>query len=1208
MARKFKLIAFIWLVGFVVVTDVAAQGIGGEIRGRVRDNSGASLPAALVELVNTSTGQVRSISTNESGEFESRELPPGSYDLTISKGGFNTAKVIGIPLGVTQVSQLNDIFLSVAPVGTESIQQRQANPDFVETSSATISVAFDAPSIRELPLMSGDPNTLALLAPGVVSVRTFSFANTLVPFAVNGSRGRDNNFIIDSVDNNEPLFGGAATQFTNADTFSEYRILTGQFKAEYGRNSGSIVNTITRRGGNTWHGTADWRGQRGGWDASNQIERISGLTTPAPFREDSVGATLGGPLRKNSTWSFLSYQWDHTQEDLSSLYPQIATIPTLNGLNSLSTVPLTSTLSALLNDPTVRFLPLQTSPCITFITGLPPANPCNTGSVTINGAPVEFGTYLVPGAGLFEQRDQQFLVRLDHHLTGRDDISGRYLFDDLRAPLTAGANPLQVGFFDAGLLPAYQELLAQRTQNAGVFLTHAWPRALQELRASFSRVSSQQGALGVPETQRQNLPAVTISDSLAPASNLQPAFPAAGTLITMGLDSRPATIKSDFTQVQENFSFFRGRHSFKLGANFVQADTDIANNPSDLGQYFFGFTAPGFQEFLNNKPDFAFQQIPNVNGSGGEKLSLRAFEQFYFIEDDFRPTNTLSINVGMRYENFGQPLNRIAELNPNFGPKRKTDRLDFAPRVGFAWAPWRRTVFRGGYGIYYDPTVFNIPLLIWQSSPASVLVTGVPNNVYPQPPFNPADALRYVTDCDSLTVSAVATPQTFQSCTAQDTVVPNLVQPRVQSFSFGIQHQIANDWVVQVAYSGSLGIDLFQRIQMNPRGGWQFQSPCPAPPANCASYLPRAVPNRGVITEITNGAVSNYNGLQLSLTKRFTNTSILRGLSLNAAYTWSHMLDNASEIFGPSVLRARNFKALRSNAATIEVITPFPQDSTNPNLGEYGNSSFDRRQRLAVSFIWAIPSPRRGVSRSAVGGWELTGILQAQTGQPFSALNSFGACTDPAGDGVLTTDRPSVGNPRASLNSVALVADPQCVNVTPGAFSPTGYVDLAGKPIDPATAHFVQAPLGAATGKLFQVGNETFVAGNSGRNSLSAPGLANLDLAVIKNFHLSERYTFQLRLESYDVLNAPNPGLPNGNIYSANIKATPAVAFRSVLSVPGSAFGGSSPIVTPASVTGVIPENSLDTFSASTRQPLFLSRQYMNTSSRRFQAIVKIIF
>jgi hypothetical protein len=1208
MARKFPWTAPICLLGLTLVTNVAAQGIGGEIRGRVRDNSGAPLSAALVELVNTSTGQLRSISTNENGEFESRELPPGSYDLTISKGGFNTAKIVGILLSMTQVSQIGDIVLSVAPVGTETIQQRQANPDLVETNSATVSLAFDGLSIRELPLMSGDPNTLALLAPGVVSVRTFSFANTLVPFAVNGSRGRDNNFIIDSIDNNEPLFGGAATQFTNPDTFSEYRILTGQFKAEYGRNSGSIVNTITQRGGNTWHGTADWRGQRGGWDASNQIERISGLTSPAPSREDSLGATLGGPLRKDSTWSFFSYQWDHTREDLSSLYPQIATVPTLNGLNSLSTLPLTSTLSAFLNDPTVRFLPLQNSPCITFITGLPPANPCSAGSVTVNGAPVEFGTYLVPGGGLFQERDQQFSVRLDHHLTGRDDVSGRYLFDDLRTPLTAGADPLHVGFFDAGLLPAYRELLAQRTQNAGVFWTHAWPRALQELRASFSRVSSRQGALGVPETQQQNLPAVTISDSFAPTSNLQPAFSAAGALITMGLDSRPATINSNLIQVQENFSFFRGRHSFKLGANFVQANTDIANNPSDLGEYFYGFTAPGFQEFVNNTPDFAFQQIPNVNGIGGENLSLRAFEQFYFVEDDLRPTNTLSLNIGLRYENFGQPLNRIAELNPNFGPKRKTDRLDFAPRLGFAWAPSRRTVFRGGYGIDYDPTVFNIPLLIWQSSPASVLVTGVPSNVYPQPPFNPADAVRYVTDCDSLTVSATPTPQTFQSCTAQDTVAANLVQPRVQSFSFGIQHQIANDWIVQVAYSGSRGADLFQRLETNPRGGWQIQSPCPVPPANCASYLPRAIPNQGVVTEITNGANSNYNGLQLSLTKRFTNTSILRGLSMNAAYTWSHMLDNASEIFGPSVLRARNFKALRSNAATVEVITPFPQDSTNPKIGEYGNSSFDRRQHLALSFIWALPSPRGGASRLVVGGWELTGIFQAQTGQPFSALNSFGACTDPAGDGVLTTDRPSVGNPRAPLNSVALIADPQCVNVTPGAFSPTGYLDLAGRPIDPATARFVQVPLGAASGKPFQVGNEMFVAGNSARNSLVGPGLANLDLAVIKNFHLSERSTFQLRLESYDVLNAPNPGLPNGNIYSANIKAAPAVAFGSVLSVPGSAFGGSSPIVTPASVTGVIPENSLDAFAASTRQPLFLSRQFMNTSSRRFQAIVKIIF
>jgi hypothetical protein len=1210
MARRLSYLAMVLLLGGQPAAR--AQGIGGAIVGRVIDERGSAVPAALVQLVNTSTGQLRTLSTDEEGRYEARELSPGRYDLTILKGGFNTAKAPGISLGVTRLAQVSDIKLSVAPVGAEITDTQAVEVALVEASTSTLSTAFDQVQIRELPLLTRDANNLALLAPGVSSARTFSFASTLVPFSVNGSRERDNNFVIDSVDNNEPLFGGAATQFTNTDAFSEYRILTGQYRAEYGRNSGSIVNAITQRGGNAWHGSTFWFAQRDSLNAMNLVERASGLTAPAPFREDMIGATLGGPIRHNSTWAFVSYQWDGARQDLSPLYPQVATIPTLNGLNALSSITPTTTLNALLSDPTVRRLPLQTSPCVSFIKGLPAGNPCTTGNVSVSGTPVEFGTYLVPSAGIFDDRDHQFSARLDHKLTPRDDIAVRYLFDDLGTPRTAGSDPLQVGFFDPGLLPAYRESFAQRTQNAGVFWTHAWPRTLHELRGSFTRISSRLGALGVPETARETLPAVTISDAFAPGpGNFQAAFPASGAVFTLGLDSRPSRINSNLAQMQDNVSLTRGRHSLKFGANLLWAQSNIVDVPSDLGEYFFGFAAPGFQEFSNNTRDFAIQQIPNLGGRGGEELPLRVFEHFYFVEDDVRVKSNLTLNIGLRYENFGQPINRIADLNSNFGPKVKTDNFDFGPRAGFAWAIGTRTVVRGGYGIYYDPAVFNVALLMWQSGPISTLVAGTPSNVYPQPPFNPSDALRHVTDCDSLALTSDTTRPTFVDCSTQDSVARNLVQPRVQNYSLGVQHQFGDDWLVEADGVGSKGNKLFQRFQSNERAGWSIPGACPAPPAICAAYLPRVNPNRGVITTISNSARSDYDGLQLSATKRFTRAGFLRGLSLNASFAWSHMLDNASEIFGPGIVRARNFKAVRNNAATVEVITPFPQDSNDPVRGERGNSSFDHRHRTAVSFYWALPSPGAGAARISwnekllqlgLGGWGLSGIFSTQTGQPFSPLNSFGACTDPGGDGVLTTDRPSIGNPRARINSIALVADPQCINTA------LGYRDLSGQPIDPATAHFVQVPLGVSPGTTFRAGNESFVGGSAGRNSLIGPTIKDLDFAIFKDFKFNERLAFQLRLEGYDILNSRNPGVPNGNVSSTSIQSAPAVAFGGVASVPGSAFGGFSPSVTPARVTGVVPENTLDAFSNLTSQPLFLSRQFMNTSSRKIQVGVKMIF
>jgi hypothetical protein len=1158
------------------------------------------VPAALVQLVNSSTAQARTLSTDEQGRYEARELPPGDYSLTVVKGGFDSVKVEGISLSVAQIARLTDVQLTVAPVGGETVRVQDPEVVLVDSSTATLSTSFNDFQIQDLPLPTRDPNSLALLAPGVVSVRTFSFANTLVPFAVNGSRGRDNNFVIDSVDNNELLFGGAAAQFTNTDLFAEYRILTGQFEAEYGRNTGSVINAVTRQGSNSWHGSAFWFGQRGAWNAMNKVEKVSGLTSPAALHEDTAGASLGGPIRPNSTWTFLSYQWDGARQDLSSVYPQVATIPTLNGLNALSTLPLTTTLNSYLSDPTVRFLPLQASPCVSFVGGLPASNPCSTGSVNVNGSPVEFGTYLVPNAGVFRDHDHQFSARIDHKLTSRDTIFGRYLFDDLTTPRTAGADPLNVGFFDPGLLPVYREIFKQRTQNAGFFWTHAWPRALQELRISFTRTSSQLGALGVPEESRDHLPAVTVSDAFTTSpAGLQAAFPAAGSTFTLGLDSRPSRIAANLAQIQENVSLTRGRHSMKFGVNVLRALANITDAPSDLGEYFYGFAAPGFNEFVNNTKDFAIEQIPNLGGQGGQELRLRSTEQFYFVQDDVRLTNRLTLNLGLRYENFGQPVNRIAELNPNFGPKVKTDNLDFGPRVGFAWAMTAKTVVRGGFGIYYDPTVFNVPLLIWQSGPISALVAGTPTNVWPQPPFNPGDALRNVTDCDSLAVNSSATP-TFQSCTTRDTVVQNLVQPRSQGYSLGLQREFGGNWRVEADFVGSRGRKLFQRIQSNTRGGWQIPSSCTTTP--CATYLPRNNPNAGVITTITNDALSNYDALQVSALKRFGGAGWFRGLNLHVSYSWSHMLDSASEIFGPGILRARNFKAVRKSASTVEVITPFPQDSSNPVAGEYGNSSFDRRHRAALSYLWNLPGPRPGALELVFGGWVLSGIFSAQTGQPFSVLNSFGACTDAGGDGVLTTDRPSVGSPRAPLSNVALLADANCVDTS------KGYVDLAGNSIDPATAHFVQVPLGVRAGNTFQVGSESFLAGNSARNSLVGPILTSLDFALLKNISASERLKFQLRLEAYDVLNSQNPGVPNGNAFSSATEAAPAVAFGSVALAAGSAFGGPAPIVTPARVTGVIPENVLDAFSSATKQPLFLSTQFMNTSSRKLQVGLRIIF
>jgi len=389
---------------------------------------------------------------------------------------------------------------------------------------------------------------------------------------------------------------------------------------------------------------------------------------------------------------------------------------------------------------------------------------------------------------------------------------------------------------------------------------------------------------------------------------------------------------------------------------------------------------------------------------------------------------------------------------------------------------------------------------------------------------------------------------------------------------------------VEVSYVGSKGRSLFQRLDRNPNQGWQIQtviSPtCGTPP--CSTLRDRRNPVRGAITEVTNGALSNYQALQLAVTHRLSSRWKVP-MAITGAYTWSHMIDNASEIFGPGVrfVASRDVLDLLNNrdaAQAIEAITPFPQDSRNPVAGERGNSSFDRRHRVAVSFLALLPSPGAGAAKMVFGNWQINGLFTAQSGQPFSPINGIGNCRDANGDGQPTNDRPLAGNPNVPANLVAVLVD--CTRAAGGYVRPgtTGPIFSQAEALQ--NSRFVQAPFN--------------VLGNVGRNILRGPNSINIDLAVFKNFPWGERKNFQVRAEAYNLLNRANPGNPIGNVFTSDAQPVPAIAF-----LPG---------LSPSRITGVIPENVLDQVDPVTSQGLFLSQRFMNTGARRMQLGLKFQF
>jgi len=1234
----------LWLILALVIasfgTQVKGQTISGTIVGTVLDQQGGILAGVGVTATNAETALTyQGVTDTTRGMYVIPEVPPGIYRVRAQFSGFQTQEHTPVRVDVNRVTE-EDFTLRIF-VSTTVVVVRSVAP-LTDINTATQGQFFNQMQIRQLPILSRDINTLALLAPGVVSVRNFSFASTLVPFSVNGSWGRFNNFIVDSVSNNEPIFGGAATQFSNPDIFSDYAIMTSNPKAEFGRDSGATVNVITKSGSSKLHGTAFWFGQDNKFNAMTRADTAALLTTTPPYYEQKVGGTLGGPLGKKDTFFFLSYQYNRSRADLSNVFPVVGTTPTAAGLTALRGVSSPSpALGSMLAYPSVFTIPSLGGQCFAAlpppINGFPApstTNPCfQTGSTASpNPGGFQFGSYDVPQGNLFDVYDNQASARLDHRLNDSNDFFVRYLVDDLKTPQAVLAPAGEVAFSDLGLLPDSRSILRERTQSALFDERFARANSLNEVRFSFSRIAQEIGAYDLPAYLLNSRPAATVADLFGGFGAYQSNFPSAGSQFTLGQDTSSNVTHSNVYEIQENFSLTHNRHFIKMGADFVRTQSNIINVPSDLGHYFFGspglsggFANPyipmttghisGFINEPTSGPTNAIavlQSFPNVmtngagviTGQGANELPLRQSDEAVFIQDDFHIRPNVTLSAGLRYERFGQPINGILKMNPAGGNIIPTSAGDFGPRFGIAWSPGsdRKTVLRGGYSLMYNQMPLNIPLLMWQSAPISpqistitasgaaleglAAVTLPATGDYPNSPltWQAVNSTR-VSGCGTFSARVTAGSIPLINCSTQNTVDQNLVNPYVQTWSIGVQRELSRNLMVEVNYVGTKGTKLYQRADLNPYMGWN--TACLANGVSVSCLNPRVgdvtnnKPNRGDITSVTNSGLSTYNGLQASVNTR---TLHLQGttLTFTAAYTYSHMIDTDSEIFGPGV-RVLQGDILHSvtlspnGLSTIEAITPFPQTYNNL-AAERGNSSYDRRHRLVFSEIWGLPSPTSSrAAKAFLGGWNLNGIGTWQTGQPFSALNGIptGPCADANGDGALTNDRPNIGNPSAPLSSVALLADPTCRSTS------AGYIDLNGNSTSPSSAHFVQVPLGTNGG------------GNAGRNTMTGPGLVDFDFALFKQFHWAESKVLEFRWEVYNVLNHPNPGYILGNVFSANAQPTPGYAF--------------SPHASAAGVTGGIPENAID---ATTTNGIhdFLSTGNLNTGTRTMQFGVHFTF
>jgi outer membrane receptor protein involved in Fe transport len=1151
--RRFGSSASALLILALSLTPCVGQTLTGGIRGVVTDISGAIVPNATVVAKNVATNVEHKTVATDEGVYLIPRIPPGIYVVTVEVKGFKKAEVKDVEVAVGKDTVV-DVKLEPGEIA-ETITVTGGGEGLVEKDTAQISTRFSSRIITDLPVNTagGGLDRVALLTPGV----TPGFGNVNangVTLSVNGNRARANNFTIDGVDNNDLSIGGPNYFITNPDLVQEYQVVTNNFSAEYGRNQGAIVNIVSRQGTNEYHGSVSWfHRDRKLFDSLTNLERRTGQKDPAPNLINVFSYGVGGRIVPNKVFFFTAGQFFRNPgiADLRTT----ALAPTPDGIQRIKAAFPNSQAAQYYADFSAFSLPIgnpQIRPdvpqsTITMNTG--------TGPVTI---PMAAPQRLVK----LNTTSDEYNVRIDANLNDKNRIWGRYFFQN-----SPGKDQLVDVRGWTGDIPARSQ------QAGGGWSWNTSLRSVNEFRFNYSRLFVKFG--GGNTGGKGQIPDPANIDKALTFFNL--AFTAANgaPLLTVGpATNLPQGRIVEAFQFTDNFQVTKGRHQIKLGVDYRRLRNAVPFLPFVNGSFLFS-TA---QRIADNQPNSLTVAF------GPSTLRYTEFDQFYYLQDDWRVKPNLTFNLGLRYENTGQPINLLNEVtltrerNPQQAfwrqdlplearivPKIPTDKNNWAPRVGFVYTPRfggflknifgeDKTIIRGGYTVAYDPAFYNLLLNISTSSPTVFLTT----TVLPVPdPVPSGDKVR-----GSAVNAGVIRFNTFDPRFFNRTIVKaDFRSPYVQQWSLGIQREFRNN-VIEVRYVGNHQVGLFQTINANPFIGNFFSGfsrqfrdqngqlqtmtfpgfpnllggarplTCtdnPATPDNEGACNGRLFPF-GAARERINGAQATYNGLQMRIEGR-----LLRDVTYRFNYTWSHTIDNSSEVFnfatGNSVAVAQN-----------------PLDITR---SERGNSGFDIRHNASAYFIWDLPfgKEQKGFLGRLVGGWQLNGIVLLRSGRPFTPVHTLGR--NPYEDSTFLTTfigssalRPFLGNPKAPVNTVAITDIDACLFYgrcgTLGGLpvlrtSPTGFYSLNDlnrgifTPVTPNDVRFIINGPGAALkfGTPF---------GNVGRNVFRGDRLESFDLSLFKTTRINERVSIQYRLNLFNAFNHPFFGdVPNSiNLENVN--------------------------------------------------------------------------
>jgi len=1097
--RKFLRHAVGGFAAFLLIAS-AAWGQNATVTGTIVDASGAPVVGANISIKSPQTGTVHTGASNETGAYRIVELQPGPYEVTIEKGGFKALHYGDVVLTVSQVLTI-DAKLEISGQATTIEVSGQTLPP-IELDNASISNVVDERHITDLPLITRDPYQLVLLSPGVIQSNTSNGG-----FSVNGQRDRNNNFLLDGVDNNDtdvPGIPGGITAL-NPDSTQEFRVITNNFLPEYGRNTGAVIEVITKSGSNTLHGDAYWFGRYNATAArdffNHNVDNLTGTTEAQnPFVRNIFGGSAGGRIIKDKTFWFGNYDGSRFVTSLTNE----TTVPTAafkTGIFTFNGTPVD--ISTPSKPQNATGLPLDST--LASILALYPT--ANAGATAVDDVR---GLYRFGSSS--RSNSDNFTVKVDHNFNQNELLSVRYTYNRFNDP-----NP-----FHSDFLPGLDAVgTYQRTQNLAVGLNSTLnSRLVNEFHVGGNRTHLDFTCAGI-STFNGFGPTDPFGRGLD--------YTLAGLndfgCGTLGDSNGQSRFTGTYT-IADSLSWIRGNHNVKFGAtharvysNSFNAFFSRTNDSFDVFSTFqvasinldpanpclFSLQATNFNAFvqrcgsvtlqnmgwmLTGVVDSQFQgQFFNKN-SDRTANDLRGFRQRelrFFIQDAWKIKSNLTLSYGLAWQYYGVPFevnNNLSNLfqDPSgsapftfkvVGPGTGAQLFDdyyknFEPRIGLAWDPTKsgKMSVRAGYGIFHDRVFGNLV-----------------GNARGNPPFEqdsqifPGDLIANVGLPPTQTPSTIVPDGTG--------ITPILFDkgyrtPETQSWNAGIQREWLASTTIEVDYVGSHSTHLFREVDGNP-----------PQPALVAAHLAAGVsPSRltgsrlwfgGPNLQSTNNnaffqaflqksiANASYHGLQVKVSQK-----MWHGLQLGGAYTFSHAMDDASDPLTPAA----------GNRG-------FPRNSFNLRA-ERGNSDFDVRHRGVINYLYELPFGHgkarldHGFIGKALEGWQISGITTLSTGIPYDIFGNR-------------------DNQHTGLSDRAeLVGNAKQPSGTPKTF--TG----------PPLADFMLAAFNTAS--------------NLGRNHFYGPDFIDFDAVAQKTTTITEKTKLVFRAEAYNLFNRANFGQPGNSI------------------------------------------------------------------------------